>query len=83
MTAIVVKAFNGLKPITAPRLLDQGDAQVADNVRLVSGSLTPLKGLTTLKATTLNPPTTIFRYGTSNTETDYWLEFSTDTDIMR
>lgn len=83
MTAIVVNAFNGLKPISNPRMLQQTEAQVADNVRLVSGALTPLKGLTTLKATTLNPPTTIFRYGTSNTETDYWLEFSTDTDIMR
>ena len=83
MTAIVVKAFNGLKPIVDPRLLDNGDAQSATNVRLISGSLSPLKATTTLKATTLYNPATIFRYGSSNTETDYWLEFQNDTDIMR
>ena len=83
MTAIVVKAFNGLKPIVDPRLLDNGDAQVATNVRLISGSLSPLKSATILKATTLYNPATIFRYGNSATETDYWLEFQNDTDVMR
>lgn len=83
MTAIVVKAFNGLKPIVDPRLLQNGDAQVATNVRLISGSLSPLKATTTLKATTLANPATIFRYGSSATETNYWLEFQNDTDIMR
>jgi hypothetical protein len=83
MTAIVVKAFNGLKPIVDPRLLDNSEAQVAKNVRLISGALAPLRAPTTLKATVLAAPATIFRYGSSATETNYWLEFDQDTDIMR
>ena len=83
MTILSVKAFGGLKPIVKPRLLAEGDAQVAQNVRLVSGSLEPMRGTTTLKATSLTAPKTIFRYGSSATETNYWLEFANDTDVMR
>lgn len=83
MTAIVLKSFNGLKPIVKPRLLADNEAQVAQNVRLISGSLEALRGTTTLKATTLTNPKTIFRYGSSATETNYWLEFANDTDVMR
>lgn len=83
MTAIVVKTFNGLKPIVDPLLLGTSDATVASNVRLISGTLAPLKATTTLKTTTLGAPATIFRYGESDVETNYWLEFANDTDIMR
>lgn len=83
MAAIVLKTFNGLKPISRPRLLRDNEAQVAQNVRLVSGSLEPLRGVSTLKATVLTAPKTIFRYGNSATETNYWLEFANDTDVMR
>lgn len=83
MAAIVLKTFNGLKPITRPRLLGDSEAQIAQNVRLVSGSLEPMRGVTTLKATGLTAPKTIFRYGNSASETDYWLEFANDTDVMR
>lgn len=83
MTALVVKTFNGLKPISQPRLLEQSDAQTAQNVRLISGSLNPLRNTTTLKSLTVPAPKTIFRYGNSTVESNYWLEFSTDTDVMR
>jgi hypothetical protein len=83
MAAIVLKSFNGLRPITKPRLLGDNEAQIAQNVRLVSGSLEPLRGVSTLKATVLTAPKTIFRYGNSSTETNYWLEFANDTDVMR
>lgn len=83
MTLISVKAFNGLKPVVKPRLLGDNDAQVAQNARLVSGSLEPMRGSTTLKSTTLPSPKTIFRYGTSAVESNYWLEFANDTDVMR
>jgi hypothetical protein len=83
MAAIVLKSFNGLKPIIKARLLGDSEAQVAQNVRLVSGSLEPLRGVSTLKATVLTAPKTIFRYGNSSSETDYWLEFLNDTDVMR
>lgn len=83
MTLLAVKAFSGLKPISNPRMLGTNEAQTAQNVRLISGALSPLKGTTTLKPLVLTSPPTIFRYGNSATETDYWLEFSQDTDVMR
>lgn len=83
MPAIHLKAFAGLKPILDPLLLQQTDAVVAENVRLVSGSLSALKASTTLKALTKTAPQTIFRYGNSVTETEHWLEFLADTDVIK
>lgn len=82
MAAIVLKAFGGLKPMTSPLLLQSGDATVAENVRLVSGALVPLKGTSNLKALTKSLPQTIFRYGQSGSESEYWLEFISDTDVI-
>lgn len=83
MTLIAVKSFGGQRPLVDARLLENSDAQFAQNVRLISGSIFPLRGTTTLKATTLANPATIYRYGSSATETNYWLEFAQDTDVMR
>jgi hypothetical protein len=83
MTLLSVKAFNGLKPVIKPRLLPDGNAQVAQNVRLISGSIEPLRGTTTLKATTVANPKTIYRFGSSGAESQNWLEFANDTDLMR
>lgn len=83
MTAISVKQFGGIKPIVSARLLGASEAQVAENARLVSGSLLPMRGTTTLQALQSSSPATIYRYGTSATETNYWLEFAQDTDVMR
>jgi hypothetical protein len=83
MTLLSVKAFNGLKPIVKPRLLGPGDAQVAQNARLISGSLEAMRASTTLKAAATGTPKTIFKYGDASSETNYWLEFTNDTDVMR
>jgi len=83
MPVININAFAGLKPITDPVLLGNNDATLAKNVRLVSGALAPLKGTTTLKVLTKAAPQTIFRYGTSVNENEYWLEFLADTDVVR
>ena len=83
MTAIVVKQFGGLKPIVSSKLLAASESQTAQNARLVSGALLPMKATTTLQALASSSPATIFRYGTSSTETNYWLEFGVDTDVMR
>lgn len=83
MTLITVKAFAGLKPIIKPRLLSETDAQVAQNVRLVSGSIEPLRAPSTLKTSFLLSPKTIYRFGNSVNETDYWIELAQDTDLMR
>jgi hypothetical protein len=83
MPTIFVKAFNGLKPISDPTLVDQGTATVANNVKLTSGAIEPLKGSTVLKPLTKTNPQTIFRYGSSADETEHWLEFIGRTSVMR
>lgn len=83
MALIGIKGFGGMKPIVNPILLDSGDAQLARNVKLISGAIAALKGTTTLKAITSVAPQTIYRYGTSPTETNYWLEFPGDVDVIR
>lgn len=83
MPAIHIKAFQGLKPILEPLLLQQSEAVTATNVRLVSGALEPLKNWTTLKVLTKTAPQTIWRYGNDSAEANWWLEFLADTDVMR
>lgn len=83
MGVITIKVFDGLRPIQDPTLLKDTEAVDATNTRLLSGSLSPLKGTTTLKALTKAAPQTIFRYGNSATETEHWLEFLADTDVIR
>lgn len=83
MALIGIKGFNGMKPIIEPIRLESGDAQLARNVRLISGAIAALRGTTTLKAITSASPQTIYRYGTSATETNYWLEFASDVDVIR
>jgi hypothetical protein len=83
MPSAIVNTFNGLKPLVDPLLLEESDATVANNVKLISGSLNPLRGSTVLKALTKTQPKTLFRYGSSTVETEHWLEFLTRTDVMR
>lgn len=83
MSIANISAFDGLKPIVDPVLLPQGGAQVANNVQLVSGAIVPMRGLTTLKALTKTAPQTIYRYGSSSNENEYWLEFTHISDIIR
>lgn len=83
MPSISIRAFSGLRPIVEPTLLGDGDAVVAQNARLVSGALGPLKGTTVLRSLTKIQPQTIFRYGDSSNENEFWLEFLADTDVMR
>jgi hypothetical protein len=82
MPAIVIKAFNGIKPIVSPLLLQPGEAQIAENVQLVSGALVPLRSVSAVRPLTKSSPQTIFRYGDSEDESEYWLEFQQDTDVV-
>jgi hypothetical protein len=83
MGVITIKVFDGLRPIQDAQLLKDTESTVSLNTRLLSGSLSALKGVTTLKALTKTAPQTIWRYGNAAAETDYWLEFLADTDVMR
>jgi hypothetical protein len=85
MAAIVVKAFNGLKPIVDPVLLSNEDSQVAQNVLLTSGAMRPMNAVTQMKALIKIAPKTIYRFDPDNNqpESAFWLEFAKDTDLMR
>jgi len=82
MPAIVIKAFNGIKPIVNQFLLQPGEAIVAENARLISGALVPLKLTTVLQALHVTDPQTIYRFGKSNSEKEFWLEFANATDVV-
>lgn len=82
MASIDLTAFDGMQPVVDPILLDPNKATLARNVLLNSGTLAPLLGTTTLKALTKTAPKTIWRYGNSSTETEYWLEFLAETDVI-
>lgn len=83
MSVISIKVFDGLRPIQDATLLRDSEAVDSVNARLLSGRLSPLKNSTTLRALTKVAPQTIWRYGNSSVETEYWLEFLVDTDIVR
>lgn len=83
MAAILVKAFDGLKPTIEPLLLSPAEATVATNVHLAGGNIEPMKGFTTLKSLTKSLPKTLFRYGNSSNEGEHWLEFTQSTDVIR
>lgn len=83
MTAILTNAFGGERPIVQPRALGEMEAQLAQNVRLVSGRIEPMKGPTTLKALANALATTIFRYGNNDTETNYWMEWTDHVHAVR
>lgn len=83
MPAIVVKAFGGMRPIVEPHLLDPAEAVTAQNVKLTSGGLVPLRGTTTMRALQVPGAQTLWRYGASATETDWWFEFAGDVDVIR
>lgn len=83
MPAIVVKAHGGMRPAIEPHLLDPAEAAVSNNTRLITGGIDPLLGTTTLKALSNAAAVTIWRYGDSATETNWWFEGAVDTDFMR
>jgi hypothetical protein len=84
MAAITLKAFTGLNPKTDPELLQPTEAQVASNVKLNTGALTPSRGNTALLNLPKSNPKTIYRFGQSVAdETMYWFSFFNDVDITK
>lgn len=85
MTAYAVRTFNGMAPLVAPHLLDQGQAQSSLNTKLYRGDLRPWKdtaNVISLPAGT--PPQTIYRYGEGQTvDTQFWFTWPTDVNVVR
>jgi len=82
MAALDIKAFDGIRPVSSPLLLGHAEAQVAENANMIAGSLSPISGTTVLKALTKPTVNTIWRFGKSSLETEYWLEFAGQVDVV-
>jgi hypothetical protein len=85
MTTIVLKTFDGMYPVVNSRLLKDSAAQVALNTKITGGSLAPYGAPTTAVAKrSAGNPVTIYRFGQSEVnDTQYWFEFTSDTDVVR
>ena len=85
MTAIAIKSFDGMYPVINSRLLKDNAAQSAVNTKITGGSLKPYKASTTIvEKRSAGSPVTIYRFGQGETvETQYWLEFTADADVVR
>jgi hypothetical protein len=84
MTAIVVKQFGGVSPRTPARFLQDTQAQQALNCPAWLGSLQGLPGTTKLRNTNKTNVKSVYRFGQDETsESNYWFEFTTDTDVVR
>ena len=88
MAYFKVEQFNGIAPVVAPRLLNDGVGQIAENVTLNSGRLTPLRTTSQVtsgfssgvSALSNDTRTSIWRYTPEST--DYWLQWNEDVDAV-
>jgi len=77
---LTIDHFDGLVPRLNPTLLEQGQAQQADNVKLYSGALRAWRGpLHVYTPPVGTAPLTIYKYYTAGPS--YWLTWDTDVDI--
>lgn len=81
MAGFKLEGFRGLRPRVNPRLLGQGEATVAQNVRLGSGALDVWRGPTAVTNSILTNPKTIYYY--ENDGAPLWLQWATDVDVAR
>lgn len=84
MAAIIVKQFGGVSPRTPARFLQDTQAQQALNCPAWLGSLQGLPGTTKVRDMAKANVKTVYRFGQdTNSETQYWFEFTADTDVVR
>ena len=76
---IRIEQFKGIRPLVSPHLLDGGDALIANNCLLDTGSVRPVRGLTSV-----NTPAKV---GTKRSiylfDDAYWFHWLTDVDCVR
>jgi hypothetical protein len=85
MTAINIKAFRGTVPRIGSRLLQPNQAFVADNCKLTSGNLEPLKGLALTHSSQLDDIQTAYYWRAiiNSRPQDNWLVWDSDVDVVR
>lgn len=84
MAAITFKAFRGEVPRTSGRLLTSNFASRAENVKLTSGRLDPIKGLQLAHTSLADEIRTIWRYRYTREDAtfdDNWFVFPGDVDV--
>jgi hypothetical protein len=74
-------SFKGIRPRVNARLLPQGEAQVAQNARLGSGSLEPWRDTTAVEETCSPDALSIFQM--RNNGSPIWLQSTNDVDYAR
>ena len=85
MAAVNIKAFRGAVPRIGSRLLQPNQAEVADNCKLTSGNLEPLKGLQIVHISQLPDIKTAFLWRAiiDSRPQDNWLVWNSDVDIVK
>jgi hypothetical protein len=85
VTAVNIKAFRGAIPRLGSRLLQPNQAAVADNCKLTSGNLEPLKGLQLTHTSQLADIQTAYfwRAILSSRPVDNWLVWGSDVDVVK
>lgn len=85
MAAVNIKAFRGAVPRVGSRLLQPNQAAIADNCKLTSGNLEPLKGLQLVHTSQLANIETayLWRAILDSRPSDNWLVWGSDVDIVK
>ena len=85
MAAVNIKTFRGAVPRIGSRLLQPNQAEVADNCKLTSGNLEPLKGPELIHSSQLPNIQTayLWRAILDSRPVDNWLVWDSDVDIVK
>ena len=81
-SAFKISVFNGMNPQMAPRVLPDSSAQVANNVKLTSSEMRPLRGPYTIN-TPAKPLPAISIYKAFYGANQAWLSWPFDVDVVR
>ena len=82
MSGTRISVFNGIIPQSAPRVLPDGNAQLASNVKLTSSELKPLRGLYPTIVPAKPMPALAF-YLAREGNNSAWLSWPYDVDVVK
>lgn len=85
MPAITINKFSGVAPKLSPHKLGADMAQVAQNVRLLRGTLSSWSTSTNaLSGLVADPVSTIYRFGQDLvSDNQYWFHWTDDVDVVK
>lgn len=76
--------FTGVRPKTDPRLLPDGNAQIATSVNTEHQGMSPIEGVLEIAALTKAGVKTIYRFGQAlKSTTQYWFCWAMDVDVVK